>query len=68
MKTTAENRRAPIFSGCLHTRYLLAQFQFPRISYSLKASAEERAPRKTGLSAMYVACAQTIYIYIYIYI
>jgi hypothetical protein len=22
--------------------YLLAQFQFPRISYSLKASAEER--------------------------
>jgi hypothetical protein len=34
--------RAPIFSGCLHTRYLLAQFQFLRISYSLKASAEER--------------------------
>jgi hypothetical protein len=26
-----------------HTRYLLAQFQFLRISYSLKASAEERA-------------------------
>jgi hypothetical protein len=38
-----DNRCAPIFSGCLHTRYLLAQFQlFLRISYSLKASAEER--------------------------
>jgi hypothetical protein len=37
-----EDNRAPIFSGCLHTRYLLAQFQFLRISYSLKAYAEER--------------------------
>jgi hypothetical protein len=39
---------------CLHTRYLLAQFQFLRISYSLKASAEERATERShkGLNSI----------------
>jgi hypothetical protein len=43
--------RAPIFSSCLHTRYLPAQFQFLRISYSLKASAEEKGPEFEGGAA-----------------
>ena len=56
MKTTAENRRAgegkeksADFQRLSSYQYLLAQFQFLRISYSLKSSAEERGSQESLL-------------------